>query len=50
MSEKTLKEKLDSLKNQQEQAKELFVKCQGAIELIEQLIEEDTKDEKNTKK
>tara|TARA_R110002096_G_scaffold1699_4_gene8939 strand:- start:701 stop:853 length:153 start_codon:yes stop_codon:yes gene_type:complete len=50
MSEKTLKERLENLKNQQEQAKELFVKCQGAIEVIEQLIEEDTKDEKNTKK
>jgi|TARA_R110002020_G_scaffold111842_10_gene257891 predicted DNA-binding protein len=50
MSEKTLKERLDNLKNQQEQAKELFVKCQGAIEVIEQLIEEDTKDEKNKKK
>ena len=50
MSEKTLKERLENLKNQQEQAKELFVKCQGAIEVIEQLIEEDTKDEKNKKK
>jgi hypothetical protein len=50
MSEKTLKERLDNLKNQQEQAKELFVKCQGAIEVIEQLIEEDTKDKKNKKK
>ena len=50
MSEKTLKERLDNLKNQQEQAKELFIKCQGAIEVIEQLMEEDTKNEKNTKK
>jgi len=50
MSEKTLKERLENLKNQQEQVKELFVKCQGAIEVIEQLIEENTKDEKNTKK
>ena len=40
MSEKTLEERIKDLKNQQEQAKEIFVKCQGAIELIESLIEE----------
>ena len=35
-----LKEKLVSLKNQQEQAKELFIKCQGAIEFLESEIKE----------
>jgi hypothetical protein len=43
---KDLKEKIDSLKKQQEQAKELFIKCQGAIELLESMIEEDSKKEK----
>ena len=38
-----LKEKLESLKKQQEQAKEIFVKCQGAIELVQSMIEEKEK-------
>jgi len=38
--------KIDSLKNQQEQAKELFIKCQGAIEMLESMIEEDSKKDK----
>ena len=38
-----LKEKLENLKNQQEQAKEIFVKCQGAIELVQSMIEEKEK-------
>ena len=37
---KTLKEKLENLKKQQEQAKEVFVKCQGAIELLQSMIDE----------
>ena len=37
---KTLKEKLENLKKQQEQAKEGFVKCQGAIELLQSMIDE----------
>ena len=37
-----LNEKLDYLKSQQEQAKEIFVKCQGAIELIEAMIKEES--------
>ena len=36
-----LKEKLENLKNQQEQAKEIFVKCQGAIEVIQSMIDEE---------
>ena len=37
-----LNEKLNNLKSQQEQAKEIFVKCQGAIELIEAMIKEES--------
>ena len=44
-----LNEKIESLKKQQEQAKELFVKCQGAIELLESMLEEE-KDSKKDKK
>ena len=40
-----LDEKIKSLKLQQEQAKELFIKCQGAIELLTEMI-----NEKNEKK
>ena len=36
-----LKEKLENLKKQQEQAKEIFVKCQGAIEIIQSMIDEE---------
>ena len=35
-----LKEKLDNLKVQQEQAKELFIKLQGAIEFVQSLLDE----------
>ena len=46
-----LNEKLNNLKSQQEQAKEIFVKCQGAIELIEAMIKEESekKDKKDKK-
>jgi hypothetical protein len=43
-----LNEKISNLKAQQEQAKELFIKCQGAIELLEAMLEED--DKKSSKK
>jgi hypothetical protein len=43
---KALEEKLENLKKQQEQAKEVFVKCQGAIELLESML----KEEKDNKK
>ena len=44
-----LKEKLENLKKQQEQAKEIFIKCQGAIELIQSMIEEEKKEKKDKK-
>ena len=44
-----LKEKIENLKKQQEQAKELFIKCQGAIELLE-VMQEEEKDNKEEKK
>jgi hypothetical protein len=45
-----LEEKLNNIKIQQEHAKELFVKCQGAIELLEELLsEENNKNEKDLK-
>lgn len=36
-----MKEKLEILKKQQEAARELFIKLQGAIEFIEGLIQEE---------
>ena len=47
-----LKEKIENLRKQQEQAKEIFVKCQGAIEVLEGLLEEEEspKDKKENKK
>ena len=46
-----LKEKLESLKKQQEQAKELFIKLQGAIEFVKSMIDEekDIKEKKDKK-
>jgi len=43
-----LEERLKMLQNQKEQAKELFIKCLGAIELVESMIEEmnNTKEKK----
>ena len=35
-----LNKKIEGLKVQQEQAKELFIKCQGAIEFLEGMIKE----------
>jgi uncharacterized protein (UPF0147 family) len=32
-----VEEKIKELKAQQEQAKEVFIKCQGAIEVLEQM-------------
>ena len=46
-----LKEKLENLKKKQEQAKEVFLKCQGAIEILNGILEEDDgKKEKKDKK
>ena len=44
-----LEEKIDSLKKQQEQAKEMYIKCQGAVELLESMIQEE-KEPKESKK
>tara|TARA_R100001594_G_scaffold56838_1_gene90761 strand:- start:588 stop:725 length:138 start_codon:yes stop_codon:yes gene_type:complete len=41
-----LNEKIESLKKQQEQAKELFVKLQGAIEVLTSMNEEESKKDK----
>ena len=47
-----LDEKIQNLKSQQEQAKEIFVKCQEAIELLESMKEEgeEDKDDDSSKK
>ena len=39
-------EKIEALKSQQEQAKELFVKLQGAIEVLTSMQEEEPEKEK----
>ena len=36
----TTAQRIEQLKAQQEQAKEVFVKCQGAIEVLEQIEQE----------
>ena len=36
----TTAQRIENLKAQQEQAKEVFVKCQGAIEVLEQIEQE----------
>ena len=50
MSEKTLEKRIQDLKGQQEQAKELFIKCQGAIEVLESMKEEENKEKDSSKK
>ena len=37
----TLEQRILEIKAQQEQAKEIFIKCAGAIELLEQMIKEE---------
>ena len=37
----TTAQRIEQLKAQQEQAKEVFLKCQGAIEVLEQIKQED---------
>ena len=39
-----IKERIENLTKQQEQAKEVFLKCQGAIEVLTEILNE--KDEK----
>ena len=45
-----LSKKLENLKKQQEQSKELFIKCQGAIEFVESMIKEEQESSKEEKK
>ena len=44
-----MKDRLESLKKQQEAAKELFIKLQGAIELVEGIIAEEEKEKNESK-
>tara|TARA_Y100000593_G_C4284958_1_gene324916 strand:- start:178 stop:327 length:150 start_codon:yes stop_codon:yes gene_type:complete len=41
-----MEEKIKELRNQQEAAKELFIKCQGAIEVLEGMMKEEEEKEK----
>lgn len=44
----TIEERINQLKQQQEAAREVFVKCQGAIEILEQMLkEEEPKENEN---
>jgi len=36
----TIEQRIEQLKAQQEQAKEVFVKCSGAIEVLESMLKE----------
>ena len=45
-----LNKKLENLKQQQEQAKEIFIKCQGAIEFIQSMLDEEKEVKKDNKK
>jgi len=46
----TYEEELKNLKLQQEGARELYIKCQGAIEYVEQKIKEQEKEKKKSGK
>ena len=46
----TQQETLENLKSQQEQAKEMFIKCQGAIEVLEAMLKEQESSKKESKK
>ena len=39
----TIEERIENLKKEQEKAKELFFKCQGAIEILSSMVEEENK-------
>jgi len=39
----TIKERIENLTKQQEQAKEIYVKCQGAIEVLTEILNEKKK-------
>jgi len=38
--ELTIEQRIESLKAQQEQAKEVFIKCSGAIEVLEEMLKD----------
>ena len=42
----TIKERIENLTKQQEKAKEIFLKCQGAIEVLTEMINEGSKKDK----
>ena len=44
-----MEEKIQELKKQQEAAKELFIKCQGAIEVLENIMKEEKESKKDAK-
>ena len=46
MTKEELMKKIKQLKAQQEQAKELYIKCEGAIEMLNTLIEDTSKNKK----
>ena len=41
----TIEERIKALKEQQEQAREVFVKCAGAIEVLEAMLNEEAPEE-----
>ena len=44
-----LSKRIENLKKQQEQAKEIFIKCQGGIEALQGMFDEESKDKKDKK-
>tara|TARA_R110002167_G_scaffold107815_2_gene275605 strand:+ start:711 stop:875 length:165 start_codon:yes stop_codon:yes gene_type:complete len=44
-----LQERVKQLEEQSEQAKTLFLKCQGAVEVLKGLIEEEAQEKKDEK-
>jgi len=38
--ELTIEQRIESLKAQQEQAKEVFIKCSGAIEVLQEMLKD----------
>ena len=46
----TIEERIENLTKQQENAKEVFIKCQGAIEYVEQKIKDKDKEKKKSDK
>ena len=43
----SIEERIKALKDQQEAAKEVFVKCAGAIEVLEQMLKEQEEAKEN---